>query len=542
MGDGLGAVVPVSSAPVPSGAYEWKLYDENELYAVELFQDIYTREDEARREALIAIEAKLCDNFDFDQFNRVMRTCVQLTTGSPFDDVRDTFTRIVAFGKSKGVPVPAMAKSPSRFVLAEDVVPVNCMIPEIREIFIESFIHNGRVSHVHRLLAWHPPYMAVFYKSNDFLMRGSGPLPHHWCNYIAIMAASRHRCRYLVSRQEAFFREANGPEEWLQGLEFAPRKLQDLAELNAMLAHRPWLLNKEHIERLVKGTDNWSMSELVQAIVILVTFHSLASFIFGCGISSDQDEAYIGFDEQAAEAQRQREATQHLFGKLKQASGEGDEEDVDTADAAEQVDPAAERIQAFANAGLEGEVCHTEFIQSAREFDYQRFTGDLAIVYQDFDMRSTTYKVFRLQDYTWEDHGYELLKKFFPGAADLLSEQFRIAQTMTDHRLFDRDVNTESFRQAIWYYTQRVLGMSNDDYNYQEVNQVMEVSTKAYIKKIACYPERIAHVDFHRIGLQLRPEERCHVNILALEAAKQAELLYGLHAIMQFMLRQQRAD
>jgi len=77
------------------------------------------------------------------------------------------------------------------------------------------------------------------------------------------------------------------------------------------------------------------------------------------------------------------------------------------------------------------------------------------------------------------------------------------------------DVDTDHFRQAIWYYTQRVLGMINDDYNYQlvchcslplcvhmlQVNAIMEVATKAYIKKIACYPERIGPVDFHRMGL-----------------------------------------
>lgn len=33
----------------------------------------------------------------------------------------------------------------------------------------------------------------------------------------------------------------------------------------------------------------------------------------------------------------------------------------------------------------------------------------------------------------------------------------------------------------------------------------------------------------------LRPEERCHINLLALEARRQAALLYGLHAVMLYM-------
>lgn len=92
--------------------------------------------------------------------------------------------------------------------------------------------------------------------------------------------------------------------------------------------------------------------------------------------------------------------------------------------------------------------------------------------------------MFRLQDYCWSDHGYALVRRFYPGAAGLLDEQFTVAETMTYHtyikmalfmwlivsRLHDsRNVNTDSFRRAIWYYTQRVLGMINDDYDYRVV-------------------------------------------------------------------------
>lgn len=45
------------------------------------------------------------------------------------------------------------------------------------------------------------------------------------------------------------------------------------------------------VQRLVQGSedcqDNWSMSELMQAIVLLTHFHALASFVFGCGVTSE---------------------------------------------------------------------------------------------------------------------------------------------------------------------------------------------------------------------------------------------------------------
>jgi sestrin len=39
----------------------------------------------------------------------------------------------------------------------------------------------------------------------------------------------------------------------------------------------------------LKDQDNWSLSELLQAIVILAHFHSLSSFVFGCGMVSEID-------------------------------------------------------------------------------------------------------------------------------------------------------------------------------------------------------------------------------------------------------------
>lgn len=36
--------------------------------------------------------------------------------------------------------------------------------------------------------------------------------------------------------------------EWLKGLQYAPQRLRNLSDINKILAHRPWLLTKEHIQ------------------------------------------------------------------------------------------------------------------------------------------------------------------------------------------------------------------------------------------------------------------------------------------------------
>lgn len=44
------------------------------------------------------------------------------------------------------------------------------------------------------------------------------------------------------------FLQVGGNPAWLQGLHCAPPKLRNLNEINKLLAHRPWLITKEHIE------------------------------------------------------------------------------------------------------------------------------------------------------------------------------------------------------------------------------------------------------------------------------------------------------
>lgn len=42
-------------------------------------------------------------------------------------------------------------------------------------------------------------------------------------------------------------------------------------------------------QRLTKGPNNWSLSEVVHAIVLLSHFHSLSSFVFSCGLTQELD-------------------------------------------------------------------------------------------------------------------------------------------------------------------------------------------------------------------------------------------------------------
>ncbi|NXJ83821.1 SESN2 protein, partial [Trogon melanurus] len=161
----------------------------------------------------------------------------------------------------------------------------------LHRLLTEAFVSAGRVDNVAMVMGLHPQYLSSFWKTQYLLLRMDGPLPYHKRHYIAIMAAARHQCSYLVSLHMGEFLQVGGDPAWLQGLHCAPQKLRNLNEINKLLAHRPWLVTKEHIEALLKpGEDSWSLAELVQALVLLTHYHSLASFVYGCGINPEKDQ------------------------------------------------------------------------------------------------------------------------------------------------------------------------------------------------------------------------------------------------------------
>ncbi|VDN85839.1 unnamed protein product [Brugia pahangi] len=102
-------------------------------------------------------------------------------------------------------------------------------------------------------------------------------------HYIALMAASRHRCYFLMDLHGREFERTGGKSEWLKGLSYASEKIQNIDVLNTILAHQPWSTNVDHLAMLIKccSPANWCLSELVQASIVLAQTHVLCSFILG---------------------------------------------------------------------------------------------------------------------------------------------------------------------------------------------------------------------------------------------------------------------
>ncbi|XP_072303623.1 sestrin-2 isoform X2 [Eucyclogobius newberryi] len=440
----------------------------------------------------------------------------------------------------QGVAVPrALASGPSAFIPAKQIL----LDGLDQDVLIESFLSLGRVDHVTTVMALHPAYLSCFLKTQHALLEMDGPLPHHWRHYIAVMAAARHHCSYLVQQHSACFLEAGGEESWLSGLEQAPTKLRSLQSLNKLMAHRPWLITQQHIQELVcPGADpRWSLAELIHAIVVLAHAHSLCSFVWGCGLNPESDHTG-GFTFQPSSpsyvprsphSPAHEDARQELLDgamevevlmkrmvELQQQEEECSQEEIIT---------RFERERS--------ESIPTAVVREAPPDMVRHLVEDPEFRYEDFAPRGEQCPTtMRAQDYSWEDHGYCLVNRLLPDMGQLLDEKFQVVSNLTYHRMaMHEGVDTHTLRKALWNYIHCLYGIRYDDYDYGSVNVLLERSLKVFVKTMACHPEQTTVRIYNDFWIHFRHSEKVHANLIVMEARLQAALLYTLRAITHYM-------
>ncbi|MEQ2209508.1 hypothetical protein XENOCAPTIV_031042 [Xenoophorus captivus] len=265
-----------------------------------------------------------------------------------------------------------------------------------KAIFEDAFAALHRLDNVSLVMSFHPQYLGSFLRTQHYLLQMDGPLPLHYRHYICIMAAARHQCSYLVNLHVNDFLQVGGNSKWLNGLNEAPQKLQQLGEINKILAHRPWLLTKEHIEEM-------------------------------CG------------------------EVEELMERMKQLQECRDDEEASQEEMATRFEK--EKTESMLVVMSEDEEC-------VPSRDISRHFEDTSYGYQDFSRRGEQVPTFRAQDYSWEDHGFSLVNRLYPDVGQMLDEKFQMAYNLTYNTMAThKDVDTSMLRRAIWNYIHCMFGI-----------------------------------------------------------------------------------
>jgi sestrin 1/3 len=320
---------------------------------------------------------------------------------------------------------------------------------ELSALFQDEYLRTGRVNHYVQLLAWHKSYLRLYQKSVVAIMVHDGALPLDWRSYIALMASSELRCHYLADLQQYYFVVNGGEYSWTMGIDFIPPKLFLLHEISSLLAHRPWLVTPRHIADLLspEQEDSWSVSELVHAIVVLCQYHSMACVALGMGCADEEDLSILsheGAEDAEAHAIRYLQRLDsadstgstecetevdiadmdrdegHLLELLKMSENRviramsveeeaNKDEDEDTPDSI-----TVDEYEFEIAESEPGEDIHADG-NSRRRDTLWRFCGGSVIRYADFDVHSQEYDILNTEDFSWAEHGFPLVRRYFPG-------------------------------------------------------------------------------------------------------------------------------
>lgn len=170
----------------------------------------------------------------------------------------------------------------------------------LRIFHLNCYLSTGRISNLGRILSYFPRfYESTIVLHDELIRKQGGPLKRSIKLYLSILAAAQAKCQYLVSYFSKKFMQLGLSREWLDGLHRAPRRIQRLSLIIAILANQPWRIRKVHIEELLgrskescmrgDSSDQWTMGELVQAISILIVVNCQAHFCLAVGVVPEPD-------------------------------------------------------------------------------------------------------------------------------------------------------------------------------------------------------------------------------------------------------------
>jgi len=109
--------------------------------------------------------------------------------------------------------------------------------------------------------------------------------------YLGIMAVSCYKCDYLLNILEENFVMNGGELEWItEGLKKVDPRLRKFAELNEIMAFKPWKINTNVLEKLMKNDEKgkgWNVQQLISGASVLAWYHGLCTFVQGQGLTED---------------------------------------------------------------------------------------------------------------------------------------------------------------------------------------------------------------------------------------------------------------
>uniref|UniRef100_A0A0R3RJ38 NR LBD domain-containing protein n=1 Tax=Elaeophora elaphi TaxID=1147741 RepID=A0A0R3RJ38_9BILA len=331
---------------------------------------------------------------------------------------------------------------------------------------------------------------------------------------------------------------------------------------------------------------NWCLSELVQASVILAQTHVLCSFVLGNGTvnpNGHTDSCKV-VDDQKSGSSREIELLLECIDQLKKSKLNTDmqrpgeqEMQKDFLEVQNDCDGITSTTfeteeASLPEKGSQNNCIEKRSVQNCHTVS-SLYTFDNRFGYVDFTQRAQDgfARTHKIHEFSWEDQGYSCVDELYNEMADILDKKITLIQNLTYSTMGTySDVDTSKYRNAIWMYIQSlygktlffvtsyvetiaisdhlilmnkllilktlkgaIAGIRHDDYNYAEVNVMLNRKMKTFIKTTCCYPHEMTDSLRQSVMIDFKSSEKVHVLLIVMEARLQAELIYFFRALVK---------
>jgi hypothetical protein len=131
-------------------------------------------------------------------------------------------------------------------------------------------------------------------------------------------------------------------------------------------------------------------------------------------------------------------------------------------------------------------------------------------------------------EFNWTDEGYYILENICSDIVNVVNQELDIVLSLTSKTIGggDATIDTFHFRNALRVYTELILGIYNDDFKYSNINKLLKISNKIFIKNTVCYPSKITKEDLIMLRNTFSYEEIYHLIMITLFLKSRVQLTY----------------
>lgn len=375
-------------------------------------------------------------------------------------------------------------------------------------------------------------------------------------HYLALMAASRHRCLSLMDEHRRRFITRGGEEIWLLGIDWSQMKYRKVDYLNRMLAHRPWMIHWKNLAvNFARGPPDggkifFSVCDLHHAVGIMSMTHAMCSVVCCLGLErriylTQAEIDFLNIDDvdywedrmskyfKEAQGRSPTEIEQLIEDMKKTESGlmrppakmcKMTTETIDSLISAPAGTYSSHRKN-YSPTLLLGNIDENgeDLLEKEPKCDYPIYSHNRTFGYIDFKKRpEQDIPPFRVEEFGWDD-AHNSMAEYTDTLTSRLDRMFYRIRYLTSNGSSssnssgdESEIDLASFREAIWNYTQGLYGVRIDDYDYSKINKVLDKGTKNFIKLVACFPHKLT-TEFTRALPGFRDSEKVCASVTALQ-------------------------